>query len=140
MEDLYLTCHRKLMELSWSVIKKSRCNLAKLGFAWNQYAVMKAIEQGEALTLSEISERVHMKNSNVTPIIDFLVSKSIVERIPDEKDRRITRVKLTEEGISIRKQAIAHHDNFIGQLYGALEEDEIKKIIDAIEVALKKIK
>ena len=92
MEDLYLTCHRKLMELSWSVIKKSRCNLAKLGFAWNQYAVMKAIEQGEALTLSEISERVHMKNSNVTPIIDFLVSKSIVERIPDEKDRRITRV------------------------------------------------
>jgi len=140
VEDLYLTCHRKLMELSWSVIRKSRCNLAELGFAWNQYSVMKAIEQGEALTLSEISARVHRKNSNVTPIIDFLVSKGIVERIPDEKDRRIIRVRLTEEGIAIRQQAMEHHDNFILQLYGPLNEDEIKKFIDAVDVVLEKIK
>ena len=74
-------------------------------------------EQGEALTLSEISARVHRKNSNVT-YHRFLVSKGIVERIPDEKDRRIIRVRLTEEGIAIRQQAMEHHDNFILQLYG----------------------
>lgn len=140
MEDLYLTCHSKLMELSWSVIKKSRCNLAKLGFAWNQFSVLKTIGQGESLTLSEISARVHRKNSNVTPIIDFLVDKGIVERIPDKKDRRITRVRLTEEGVAIREQAIAHHDNFIKELYGALNTDEIKTFIDAIDMVLEKIK
>jgi len=140
VEDLYLTCHSKLMELSWSVIKKSRCNLAELGFAWNQFSVLKTIGQGESLTLSEISARVHRKNSNVTPIIDFLVDKGIVERIPDKKDRRITRVRLTEEGVAIREQAIAHHDNFIKELYGALNTDEIKTFIDAIDMVLEKIK
>lgn len=140
MEDLYLTCHSKLMELSWSVIKKSRCNLAELGFAWNQFSVLKTIGQGESLTLSEISARVHRKNSNVTPIIDFLVDKGIVERIPDKKDRRITRVRLTEEGVAIREQAIAHHDTFIKELYGALNTDEIKTFIDAIDMVLEKIK
>lgn len=140
MEDLYLACHRKLMELSWNIIKKSRCNLAELGFAWNQYSVMKTIEQGEALTLSEISARVHRKNSNVTPIIDFLVDKGIVERIPDTKDRRITRVRLTEEGVAIREQTIAQHDNFIRQLYEALSEDEIKDFIDVVNMVLEKIK
>lgn len=114
--------------------------MAELGFAWNQFSVLKTIGQGESLTLSEISARVHRKNSNVTPIIDFLVDKGIVERIPDKKDRRITRVRLTEEGVAIREQAIAHHDNFIKELYGALNTDEIKTFIDAIDMVLEKIK
>ena len=140
MEDLYIACHRKLMELSWRVIKKSRCNIADLGFAWNQFSVMKTLEPGESLTLSEISTRVHRKNSNVTPIVDFLVSKGIVERIPDERDRRIIRVRLTEEGKVIREQAIAHHGNFISELYEALDEDEMRNFLDAISIFLEKLK
>jgi hypothetical protein len=46
MEDRYIECHKKLMELSWRVIGKSRCNLSSLGFAWNQYSIMKALEPG----------------------------------------------------------------------------------------------
>ncbi|MFY9177972.1 MAG: MarR family transcriptional regulator [Caldicoprobacterales bacterium] len=140
MEDLYIACHRKLMDLSWRIIKKSRCNLAELGFAWNQYSVLKILEQDQAMTLSEISARVHRKNSNVTPIIDFLVSKGIAERIPDEKDRRIIRVRLTDEGVAIREQAIAHHDNFIRQLYSTLDEEEMKSFMDIVDVFLEKIK
>ncbi len=140
MEDLYIACHRKLMELGWRVIGKSRCNLADLGFAWNQYSVMKAIEPGESLTLSEISDRVHRKNSNVTPIVDFLVSKGIVERVADTRDRRVIRVRLTEEGIKTRQQTITAHDDFIRDLYRELEEDEMKEFLDIMAIFLKKVK
>lgn len=140
MEDLYIACHRKLMELGWRVIGKSRCNLADLGFAWNQYSVMKAIEPGESLTLSEISDRVHRKNSNVTPIVDFLVSKGIVERVADTRDRRVIRVRLTEEGIETRQQTITAHDDFIRDLYRELEEDEMKEFLDIMAIFLKKVK
>ena len=139
MEDLYIECHKKLMEFSWRVIRKSRCNLASLGFAWNQYSVMKALELGESLTVSEISARVHRKNSNVTPIVDWLVSKDIVTRISDTADRRVIRLRLTEEGVKIRQQAIEHHDDFIRELYQALAEDEMQDFLDVIEVFLDKV-
>ena len=140
MDDLYIACHKKLMELSWRVIRKSRCNLADLGFAWNQYSVMKALEPGESLTVSEISGRVNRKNSNVTPIVDFLVSKSIVERIPDDRDRRIIRVRLTESGITTRAQIMAEHDGFVRGLYQALDEGEMKDFLDVANTFLEKVR
>ena len=140
MEDLYIACHRRLMELGWRVIGKSRCNLADLGFAWNQYSVMKALEPGESLTVSEISDRVRRKNSNVTPIVDFLVSKGIVERVPDKRDRRVIRVRLTEDGVTTRQQTITAHDDFIRELYQELNEDEMNEFLNIMAVFLEKVK
>ncbi|HZJ83355.1 MAG TPA: MarR family transcriptional regulator [Clostridia bacterium] len=140
MEDIYISCHRKLMELSWRVISKSRCNLAKLGFAWNQFSVMKTLEPGKSFTISDISNRVNRKNSNVTPIIDFLVSKAIVERFPDEKDRRVIRVILTDHGVLVREEAITSHDKFIMNLYGELEEKEMLDFIEVAKLFLEKVK
>lgn len=139
MEDLYLKGHRKFMELGWRIIRKSRRNLANLGFAWNQYTIMKKIQPGEHLTLSEISEGANKKNSNVTPIIDFLVEKGIVERIPDTKDRRVVRVGLTKEGVGIRENIIISHENFIKQLYKEVQPKELEDFINIIEIFLEKI-
>jgi DNA-binding MarR family transcriptional regulator len=140
MEDLHIECHKKLMELSWRVIKRARSNLLDLGFAWNQYSIIKALKPGETLTLSDICQRVNRKNSNVTPIIDFLVSQGMVERIPDSSDRRVIRVGLTEDGILKREQAITSHENFIRELYKDLEKGEMKDFLDVMEVFLEKTK
>lgn len=138
--DQYTDCHKNLMDLSWRVIKKSRCHLADLGFAWNQYSVMKRLEPGKPLTVSEISSKVNRNKSNVTPIIDFLVSKDIVERIPDDRDRRIIRVKLTEKGIETRAQVMAEHNSFIRNLYKKLDEDEMKAFLEITNIFIEKVK
>ncbi|HHZ14121.1 MAG: MarR family winged helix-turn-helix transcriptional regulator [Caldicoprobacterales bacterium] len=140
MEDRYIECHKKLMELSWRVIGKSRCNLSSLGFAWNQYSIMKALEPGESLTVSEISTRVHRKISNVTPVVDFLEERGIAERVSDEKDRRVIRVRLTKEGINIRQKTIENHNNFLNGLYQSLTEEEMEKFLDVVAIFLDKVR
>ena len=139
MEARYIECHKKLMELSWRVIGKSRCNLSSLGFAWNQYSIMKALEPGESLTVSEISTRVHRKISNVTPVVDFLEERGIAERVSDEKDRRVIRVRLTKEGINIAK-TIENHNNFLNGLYQSLTEEEMEKFLDVVAIFLDKVR
>lgn len=140
MEDLYIQCHRKLMEFSWRVIGKSRCNLSKMGFAWNQYSLMRALEPGEGLTVSEISSRVHRKISNVTPIVDFLAGEGIVERTSDRKDRRVIRVTLTEKGIKIRGEVMDHHNSFLKGIYASLTEEEMMDFSNIMTTFLEKVK
>mgnify|MGYP002411622585 CR=1 FL=1 len=128
------------MELAWRIRGRSRCNLSSLGFAWNQYSIMKALEPEEGLTVSEISTRVHRKISNVTPVVDFLVDKGIAERISDEKDRRVIRVRLTAEGIDIRQGAIDHHHDFLNSLYQSLTEEEMGIFLDIVNTFMEKVK
>jgi DNA-binding MarR family transcriptional regulator len=116
-EDLRLDCYNNLMKLAWKIIRLSRQNLNSLGFAWNQYSVMKNIEPGECITLSEISSRCFKENSNITALVDFLESKEIIVRVSDPQDRRITRIKLTEQGEITRKEVITRHQDFIKKMF-----------------------
>lgn len=135
-----MECHKRLMELSRKVIKKAKRHICEQGFAWNQFKVMKNIQPGESLTLSEISEKASKKNSNITQIIDSLEKQGIVKRCPDDKDRRIIRVKLTDEGVKIREQVIEKHEEFIRNMYSSLDEQEIQDFLRITDVFINKIK
>lgn len=140
MDDIFMKCHMKLMELNRRIMRKLKQNLNEMGFAWNQYNVMKNIHPGESITLSELSEKVSKKNSNVTSIVDFLEERGIIRRCPDDRDRRVIRVELTEEGEKIREQVIKHHEEYVQSLYHSLDEDEVHDFLKVVEVFLNKIK
>lgn len=134
-----MECHRRLMELSRKVIKRVKHNICQQGFAWNQFKVMQNIQPGESLTLSEISARSSKKNSNITQIIDFLEEQGIVQRYPDDKDRRIIRVRLTDKGVQIREQVIKNHEEFIQNMYSFLDEREMQDFLRITDVLINKI-
>jgi len=134
MDDLRLECHRKLMALSRKILQQSRKHLNSLGFAWNQYLVMRSIQPGEALTLSEISSRSYKENSNITAIIDFLEEKGIVERNSDPADRRAIRVRLTPKGKEIRQKTVEEHEEFIKNLYPRLDNEDALEFLRILNV------
>jgi DNA-binding MarR family transcriptional regulator len=49
-------------------------------------------------TMSELSQMTGMSASALTGVIDRLLDKKLVERDRDENDRRLVRIKLSEEG------------------------------------------
>ncbi len=133
MEDISLACHRNFMHLSWKIMHRSRKNLAELGLAWNQYSVLRSLEQGEGMTPSQISSKCLKENSNVTALVDFLQEKGWVARVHDAHDRRSIRVVLTDEGVIMREQIIQNHHQFIKELYEGID-------IKDMEVFLKMLK
>ncbi|MGI6705079.1 MAG: MarR family winged helix-turn-helix transcriptional regulator [Clostridia bacterium] len=139
MRDLRLECHSLLMKVGWKVIRKTRKNLNKMGFGWHQFLTMRSIQPGESVTLSEISNRISKKSSNVTTLINFLEEKGIVRRIADRKDRRVVRIELTENGEKIRERAIAEHEDFIEQLYMELSQANMEDFIGVMTMMDKKI-
>ena len=54
--------------------------------------------QNQDLTMSELGKKLYRSKPNMTAIIDKLIAEKLVIRFPDENDRRIIRIGLTEEG------------------------------------------
>ena len=56
--------------------------------------------QKKNLTMSELGKKLYRSKPNMTAIIDKLISEGLVIRLPDENDRRIIWITLTEDGRS----------------------------------------
>ncbi|MEV4055508.1 MarR family transcriptional regulator [Amycolatopsis sp. NPDC049688] len=69
---------------------------ASQGLTTVQAKVLAAL--GEPLPMHRIAEELKSERSNVTGIIDRLEARGLVERRPDERDRRIKNIVATPAG------------------------------------------
>jgi DNA-binding MarR family transcriptional regulator len=66
-----------------------------------QYGVLHRLWEKDGQNSSELSVTLHLDGATMTGILDRLVQRSLVERKPDSRDRRVNRVFLTNEGKEI---------------------------------------
>ena len=48
--------------------------------------------------LGEVADALHCDKTNVTGLVDRVERQGLIERVPDENDRRVTRIALTSKG------------------------------------------
>jgi DNA-binding MarR family transcriptional regulator len=76
--------------------------LSELGISPQQSMAISTLKPGEPLPMSALAEALHCDNSNITGIVDRLEAAGLAERHPDERDRRVKAVVLTEKGEWLR--------------------------------------
>jgi len=89
MFQVMLVIHKKILKKDLNVITD---NLTRL-----HMAVMGELSQTSS-TMSELAKTLMMTKPQLTHVVDPLVSSGIVERRPDEKDRRVINLALTAKG------------------------------------------
>src|SRR6478735_9579817 len=67
-----------------------------------QVMALRQLDPDEPKPMSELAERLHCDNSNVTGIVDRLEDRGLVERRPAEHDRRVKMLAITPAGADIR--------------------------------------
>lgn len=102
------------MRLATSVMRVQQLMIARLdaavkpfGLTFSRYEVLVLLlfSKRGSLPLSKIGERLMVHPTSVTSAIDRLEAQGLVERVPDEDDRRRTLARLTDEGRSVVKEA-----------------------------------
>jgi len=82
------------------------------GLTTEQYEVLlalKAFVRPEALTISDLSERLQVKQHSAGNLVDKLEASQFVRREPAEDDRRRVFVRLTAQGSQVlAKVAVLH--------------------------------
>ena len=87
---------------------------------------------GEA-SVSEIAKNLSISKSNMTPIIDKLISYGLVNRYTDEKDRRILRIELTELAFKFFNSFKDYAKSALLDKIAILPDDDLKEAQYCIE-------
>lgn len=83
--------------------------------------------------MSQIASTLNISKSNMTPIIDKLISYRLVKRYTDEKDRRILRIELTELAFNILNHFKNYAKSVLLNKVSILPDDDLEEAQYCIE-------
>jgi DNA-binding MarR family transcriptional regulator len=97
---------REAWGLFWRIFMEDKRRrwaiLSELGISPQQSMALSTLKPGEATPMSALADAMHADNSSITGIVDRLEAAGLAERRPDERDRRVKAVILTEKGEWLR--------------------------------------
>lgn len=125
----FRTIHRIITTGHWITDQVSK-SLKEYGITEPQYNVLRTLlaANDKPLTVQEIQAKMVQKSSNVTRIIDKLLSKELVSRQECAANRRKMDISLTALG----KKELRRFDKAVKQFHqpmqGNLSEEELKQL------------
>ena len=119
-----LTIHKKVLKKDLSGFPD---NLTRL-----HGAVMAELSQ-TSMTMTELAKTLMMTKPQLTHVVNPLVVSGIVERRPDEKDRRVINLALTDKGrILLEEAKLKVKENTKNRL-ATLTSEELDQMSTALE-------
>ncbi len=98
-----------------------------------QMRTMVLLAQGPR-RMSELAEALSIALSSATSMIDRLLNKGLVERIPDSHDRRLVLCQLTRHGRDEMERVWRIERQRITALAHALTEEELETVLHSMEI------
>jgi DNA-binding MarR family transcriptional regulator len=91
-----------------------------------QYNVLRILrgQKGSSIALMEIENRMLDKSSNVSRLVDKLISKDLVNRSVCSEDRRRIEILITSNGMSILKEIDAILSEMNSKLKELISDDD----------------
>ena len=129
--ELYRQTHRLVKKLKRRSIKEMDI-LDSLGITRSEFRVLLVLDSIEGKSLGEIARGWSMQNSNITTNVNLLVGKGLAVKKKDERDRRVTKVLITDEGKEVRSRVTAEFNEKINELLEKVSEEKIDAALDAV--------
>lgn len=98
-------------------------------FSMSELKVIVFIGKKNRCIMREIAENLFIQKNNLTPLMDKLVKKNVVERIRGDEDRRVVHVSLTPGGRRLFQQEMESYLDLSKGMLAALEPDEQDQLI-----------
>ena len=76
----------------------------EIGLYRGQSGVLFILWEEEGITHSELADRLHVRPATISNMVRRMEKAGFVERRPDQADRRVSRVYLTDAGRAIQDQ------------------------------------
>ena len=92
-----------------------------------------AIGEGKSKTMSQVAAALKINVSTLTASINRLVKKGYAQRFRIPEDRRIVKIRLTEEGTEAVREHEQFHREMISDAINQIPEDQIGKFIESID-------
>ncbi|WP_027091321.1 MarR family transcriptional regulator [Cohnella thermotolerans] len=99
----------------------------------DQYYILSSIRSQGQCTSSELADIFCVGKSSITAIIARLFDKRWIRRIPDEKDRRVIYLSLTEEGEKLAAEIDLKIEGLMGNYLNRFTDEEAQRFLETYE-------
>lgn len=103
------------------------------GFHPGMGHAMDILAANEGVSSRELAELLDIRPSSLTELLTRLESEGIVARTPDENDRRVTRVSLTDKGRELAAEMNAEHEQRKAKASACFTDEEAAMFCEMCE-------
>ena len=103
-----------------------------------RFHVLRVIIESQPVSMGEIHEELHMANSTVTVIVDYLHEAGLVKRKRDTEDRRVVLLEITDEGREIMESLLKKRQDFMKKSLLDMQ-DSAEELAQLLEKLLNKV-
>ena len=112
--------------------------LLELGLTYPQYLVMLVLWEDDAMTVSQIGEKLQLDSGTLTPLLKRLESVNLLHRIRSQKDERKVVIELTYPGKALESKAKEIPEK-IREILNNWEEGELSDLSTRIKKLIQDI-
>lgn len=107
---------------------------AQFGISMPEWRVLLNVGYSDDTSVRDIEKRVNLEKSKVSRAASKLEAKGFVTKQVDDQDRRLIKLKITEQGAELLRQLIPIAQAYQAQLLKSLDEegDQLHHILDQI--------
>ncbi|WP_078554023.1 MarR family winged helix-turn-helix transcriptional regulator [Bacillus alkalicellulosilyticus] len=128
IERLDNSFYRMMKELGPKIVEQM-----EIGLTPEQLYVLNLLSKNEKITSSHLANELNVKPSAITAMVDRLVKHEYVERLRDDKDRRVVYIALSEQGKEILVKSENKRNEIMEKYVTQLEEIELEQLVVVFE-------
>ena len=120
-----------LQRAAESVAAQTQRHLADAGLTPSQFAALEALYHLGPLCQRDLGAKLLRTSGNMTMVVDNLVKRDMVKRVPDPEDRRRVSVHLTAPGRRLIRKVLRPHIAGIVETLSVLsagEQDTLRRV------------
>jgi len=97
----------------------------------SEFEVIRTVSDNPSITVSEVAKALGLQASNVSTTVRRLADRGLIERLPDEHDRRSIRLRLTARADKHKKLIESVWVDGVGDQLSRMSDDDVKLLVKA---------
>ncbi|MEG0438493.1 MarR family transcriptional regulator [Solibacillus cecembensis] len=119
---------KELRYISHLIKQKGREILSNYTITPPQFVALQWLHESGDMTIGDLSTKMYLAFSTTTDLVDRMEKNELVQRVRDEKDRRVVRIHLLPEGERIIAEVILKRQNYLHDIMGEFDEAEFEQL------------
>jgi DNA-binding MarR family transcriptional regulator len=130
-------CAREILDVTPTIIQALRVQMRaqrQHDLSVPQFRTLAFLSRHPGSSLSAVAEFIGLTLPTMSVLVEGLVQRGIVDRMPDKLDRRRVLLTLTPEGVRQHRQALEGVATWLGEVLKPLDENDRKVVVQALEI------
>lgn len=106
--------------------------LVRLGISMAQLNILYTLHRSGEMPMRRLAEVLNVSDSNATGLVDRMEERGLIERTRVPEDRRVVRVRITEDGVRILDENDALTDDLMRTVLARLDPSQLETIAIAV--------